>query len=99
MSKVPHTVLEPYFSGKPVVIKTTVIFEVGSPISDLTGVTLTARIWRDNGVHIDASIAVDGDNVTVTFPGTNLIAGSWVGQLGHSNDMLATFEFEVTKTQ
>lgn len=96
--KVPHTDLEPVYSGKPVVLKTTVTFDLGAPISSLTGVTLTSKIWSDTGVIITGSIVVVGATVTMTFSGATLVAGNWQGQLGYSDDMLATFDFEVIRT-
>ena len=80
------------------VIATTVTFEVDSPISDLVGVVLSAKIWLDVSVSITGSISTSGNTVTMTFDGANLVPGEWSGQLGHPNDMLATFAFEVVQS-
>lgn len=98
MTAVPHKKLDPFFTGFPIVIKTTPTFEAGASISDLTGATLTARIKSAAGVVIVGTTSLLAGEVTMTFPSATLTAGVWEGQLSYQSDMMATFVFKVEQT-
>jgi hypothetical protein len=101
MSKVPHTQLDPFFTGFPVVIKCTPTFEAGAEISDLTSAVLTAQIQNMTAKQraimtiIDGTVTKDGGDVKMVFAPTSLTAGSWHGYLACQSDLLATFTFTV----
>lgn len=101
MSKVPHTKLDTFFIGFPVVIKCTPTFEAGADITDLTTATLTAQIQNMSDKQravttiITGTVTKTGGDVKLEFAPTNLSAGSWHGFLAYQNDLLAMFTFTV----
>jgi hypothetical protein len=97
MTAVPHTDLPPFFTGFPVVIKTTPTFEPGASISTLAGATLTARITNGATV-INGSVVVAGADATMAFSAVALTPGAWNGMLAYQDGPMATFSFVVERS-
>lgn len=91
MTDIPHSNLDMFITGRPVVIKTTPTFGAGMSVADLVGVT--GRIRSDQGAVLAATLVVVGGDVTLTFP--TVPAGRWSGQLATTNDLIGTFAFTV----
>jgi hypothetical protein len=90
MTKIPHTNLDKFVTGRPVVIKSTATFDAGMSAADL--VSVAARI-KSGTVVLTGTVVVASAEITMTFP--TVPVGRWDGQITTATDIIGTFAFDV----